>query len=115
MTKGERSEDALMEIIGSTIESNLQRNGIEREEAERVAVSACLAVQRDIGGSQVYITKASATAQVGRDREIVAAFHGDNYLELAKRFNLSVRRIRQILARDLAARRMANPIKPIRK
>ncbi len=99
-----------MDVIGAAIESDLKRNGIAREQAEVMAFSACMAVQRDVGGSQVYISKACSKTVNKRNQEIVAAFHEGNYRELANRFKLSERRIRQILENDLKARRASRPL-----
>lgn len=70
----------------------------------RAAEIATRSIMRRCGGHQVYFTKGRDT-QSHRDRQIVAAWDGQNQAQLAHRFRLSVRRVEQILAKALKERR----------
>lgn len=55
------------------------------------------------GGAHVYIPKGQEWVLSRRDREIWDKFRGDNYLALAKEYDLTEMRIRQIVERCRAA------------
>lgn len=49
------------------------------------------------GGRSVYLAKSVAVHLSARDREICARFRGDNYYELARKYDLTEMRVRQIV------------------
>lgn len=52
----------------------------------------------EIGGRAVYLAKGVAVHLSARDRELCAAFNGRNYQELARRYDLTEMRVRQIVS-----------------
>jgi Mor family transcriptional regulator len=66
--------------------------------ADLLGMDAVLRLCAQFGGEQIYIHKLAELAKASRDRDIVAAFNGRNHLELARKYNLTSKRIRQILA-----------------
>lgn len=66
--------------------------------AELLGMDKFLALVDQYGGFQVYIPKADGLCRNARDEEIRASFTGYNIAELAKKYNLSTRQIRTIIA-----------------
>lgn len=66
--------------------------------AELLGIDRFLALVDEYGGCQIYIPKAEGLCRNARDEEIRASFTGFNITELAKKYNLSTRQIRTIIA-----------------
>ncbi len=49
------------------------------------------------GGQSIYIAKLDTITRSLRDRKILEEFNGSNYAELARRYGLSVRAIRNVV------------------
>lgn len=49
------------------------------------------------GGTAIYLTKGISYRATLRDREMYGLFNGRNYDELAKKYNLTMTRVRQII------------------
>lgn len=56
-----------------------------------------LLITQQYGGDQFYIPKAAALANHYRDQAIAAEFNGANTHDLAKKYHLTARRIREIV------------------
>ena len=50
------------------------------------------------GGSTIYLAKGVAVWLSARDRQLCAEFRGDNYAYLARKYDLSEMRVRQIIS-----------------
>ncbi|MBE3574559.1 MAG: DNA-binding protein [Firmicutes bacterium] len=72
--------------------------------AEAVGVEAAIRLSMALGGVPVYLPKLERLLQSIRDRRIVTEFDGANYRELARRYNLSQTRVREIIHSDRAQR-----------
>lgn len=75
------------------IQAILTRHGISTDLAERI----CVEIGEAIGGQRVYIAVRPRSDYAERNAEIRAAFHGNNHREIAERFGLTPRHIRDIL------------------
>ena len=67
---------------------------------QRLAAQASmqlLHLAREKGGRAIYLAKGVAVYLSARDRELCAAFRGNNYRELAGRYDLTEMRVRQII------------------
>lgn len=67
---------------------------------QRLAAQAVMQLQhlaREKGGRAIYLAKGVAVFLSARDRELCAAFRGNNYRELADRYGLTEMRVRQII------------------
>lgn len=53
-----------------------------------------------LGGIALYIPKFERVSGAARDRLIVKEFNGGNYIELAKKYDLTEAWVRQIVAKD---------------
>jgi Mor family transcriptional regulator len=72
--------------------------------AEAVGIPAALRLSDFCGGSNVYIPKLDFLHQKTRNRRILQEFSGGNYRELAKRYNLSEIRVREIVNQGRACK-----------
>lgn len=65
--------------------------------ADTIGIEAVKQIIRTFGGETIYIPKTESVVRAGRDRTIYQEFHGTNYRELARKHNLSVQQIRNIV------------------
>ncbi len=72
-----------------------------------IGMDAVLLLCAQFGGERIYFQKLDSIVAAARDRDIVAEFDGRNHLELARKYNLTSTRIRQILAASGAVKRIA--------
>lgn len=69
-----------------------------RELIERVGLEGAIALILYFAGQQIYIPKPEGAFRQLRDARIRSEFDGVNHVGLARRYGLSVSRIREILA-----------------
>lgn len=69
-----------------------------RDIAEVIGVEAACLLAEVRGGESVYVPKCEMITRKARNRSIREEFNGANYRELARKHNLTVVMIRQILA-----------------
>lgn len=72
---------------------------LDHDRASEAALSIAEAARAELGGGHIYLPKGQAWELSHRDREIYAKFRGDNYAQLAREYNRSEMRIRQIVER----------------
>lgn len=81
---------------------------LDHQTANEGALAIAEAARRELGGGNHYIPKGTDWELSRRDREIYAKFHGNNYDLLAREYDLTEMRIRQIIDRcrraDIRAR-----------
>lgn len=65
--------------------------------AEIIGVEATLSLSEYLGGTRFYFRKLDGLLMDKRDERIRKEFTGNNHLELARRYNLTESRIRDIL------------------
>lgn len=70
--------------------------GIMREIAEKIGIENFIKLAELIGGTTFYLPKADAILRPIRDQKIKQDFNGYNHIDLAKKYNLSERWIRNI-------------------
>jgi Mor family transcriptional regulator len=73
--------------------------------AAEVALQVAESVRKNIGGVSTYIPRGHMYEISVRDRKLWEEFKGDNYQELAHRYDMTEMRVRQIVARVAAAER----------
>ena len=73
-----------------------QLDGEQREIAELIGMEAYKKLVQVFGGSFIYICKADTLTRISRNAEICSKFNGHNDRELALKYNLSTKTIRQI-------------------
>ena len=73
--------------------------GEQRELAEIVGLQAYRTLVKNYGGMHIYICKTDALLREFRNNEIYDSFNGANYRELAKKYNLSEKTVREIVAK----------------
>ncbi len=96
----------MAQSIAASVRKNLPELPMER--VVDVALGATEFVRIKHGGGAIYLGKGESYENSLRDKEIWALFKGNNYLQLAKQFDLTEMRVRQIVGfmklRDRAER-----------
>lgn len=90
-------------IEGKKIENSFDVSdlyGDQRELAELIGLETYLKLVEFLGGCTIYIAKADKIESIMRNRKIKDEFNGSNYQELALKYNLSERRVRDIIDED---------------
>ena len=75
-----------------------QLYGDQRELAETVGLEAYRKLVANYGGMSVYINKPETILRDLRNTEICNSFNGFNYRELAKKYRLSEKTVREIVS-----------------
>lgn len=75
-------------------------HGEQRELAEIVGLEMYLKLVKLVGGSNIYIAKEDKILAIQRDKQIKSEFDGQNFRALAIKYNLTERRIRDIIGED---------------
>jgi Mor family transcriptional regulator len=75
--------------------------------AAEVALTVAEHVRKNIGGVATYIPRGMSYELTLRDREIWTGFKGDNYAELARKYDMTEMRVRQIIAAAIRFDRQA--------
>jgi len=70
--------------------------GPYRDIADTIGVANFIKLAEFVGGSTIYIPKADSFLRPARDLNIKKEFNGYNHSDLAKKYNLSERWIREI-------------------
>lgn len=70
--------------------------GIWQEIAEQIGVDNMFKVLEVIGGATIYAPKIDTLIKPQRDKQIQAEFNGYNHMELARRYNLTERAVREL-------------------
>lgn len=73
-------------------------SGDQKELAEIIGIEAYRKLVANYGGMSVYICKAETVLREFRNAEICNSFNGFNYRELAKKYNLSEKTVREIIS-----------------
>ncbi len=84
-----------MEIEKITLE---KLSAEQKELAEIVGIEAYRKLVTNYGGMNIYIHKLETILRESRNIEICNAFNGFNYRELAKKYNLSEKTVREIIS-----------------
>ncbi|WP_153117412.1 Mor transcription activator family protein [Rhodocyclus tenuis] len=91
--------EILAAIATSAYAFMTERLSLDHQVAAEASFALAEKVRADIGGCMIYLSKGQAWELSMRDREIYAQFTGDNFAELARRYDKSEMRIRQIVAK----------------
>lgn len=75
-----------------------QLSGDQRELAETVGLEAYRKLVANYGGMSIYINKPETILRDLRNTEICNSFNGFNYRELAKKYHLSEKTVREIVS-----------------
>lgn len=97
----------VLEDLGGILGEALVKHGLKKDLASEIAWDAVETVRKSWGGRPVYIPKAEQIELSARDHEMYDRFQRSlwPYAALAKTYNLSEMRIRQIVKRARMARR----------
>ncbi len=70
----------------------------QKDLAELIGIENYIKMVKYFGGSSVYIHKADTIIKHLRDEHIVKEFTGENYKQLALKYNLTERTVREIIS-----------------
>ena len=97
----------LLEQIGQVVFRRLTKHAVAAD-ATSLAFEITEAIRAEIGGVQQYIPRGLSYALSLRDAQIWNEFAGDNYQELAHKYDLTEMQVRNIInrarRREMAAR-----------
>ena len=85
-------------LDGVTLEHLSAVSEEQRDIAEAIGLEAYRRLVEYAGGGFIYITQSKTLSRVLRDEEIRKDFDGSNYRELAQKYGLSTKHIRNITA-----------------
>ena len=68
-----------------------------RDVAEVIGIEDAILLAKKLGGMAFYVPKLDSLERATRDRSIRSEFDGSNYSVLAKKYNLTVSWIREIV------------------
>ncbi len=88
--------DRITAKLAADMPLELIQDGVWREVAEQIGVDNMFKVLDIIGGATVYIPKPDTVIKPVRDAQMKKEFNGYNHMELAKRYNLAERTVREI-------------------
>ena len=88
----------VLQTLVSVIAEQLIQRGSEEAEAEAIAFAASEEVRQVFGGQELYIAR-GAYMLSERDKEIYAAYSKEKEELLARRYDMTVRRLQIIVAR----------------
>ncbi len=99
----------LKQVIPGVIRDNILVEDLHptiRMFADIVGVDGAIKISAECGGTNVYIPKLENSLTKARDRAIVKAFNGSNYLDLARKFKISDIHVRSVVERARKTIRM---------
>jgi len=96
-----------LQLIALAVYSSLSARKTEHQAAAEAAFAASESVRQQIGGAKIYIPKGEYYEADRRADEIYQRFNGRNSASLAREYDLSEERIRQICAERMLAERAA--------
>lgn len=96
MSSSERSAAFLVDMIGH-IESKLEDLGIAAEMATKVAQETVDELRHTYGGEQFYFPRGWSLDVSLSHHKIYSKFRGNNHVQLAKEFNVSVTHIYRVV------------------
>lgn len=85
-----------MDELVKELTVEMLENDSWRQVAEAIGVENFCKMMEIIGGATIYAPKLDQVLRPVRDARIKAEFNGWNYLELAKRYNITDRQVRSI-------------------
>ena len=87
--------------IANVLTDALTEEKVDPEKARQLGLLAAEKLRDTYGGAQLYIARGTALTLCRRDLEMYEKFNGINYADLARQFDLSERRVRQVINRVL--------------
>ena len=88
----------IMQVIADYITDTLIKGGIAEHTAADLGVECCIAVMNSVGGDNIYIPKGVKLTYSKRDLEIYKEFVNSDVRRLSAKYNITPRRIYQIVA-----------------
>jgi len=104
----------LREQIAVALTKRTELSGVEVSSASQIVIEE---LRHHWGGQQIYVPKGLGFQLESRDLQIYREFNGQNLNELARKYDLTVKRLRQIVkeVRRQQAERRQIPMFPARK
>lgn len=88
--------DRIIEQLAEQASPNLVTEGAWKEIAKIIGLKDLIKILEIIGGTTIYAPKAEALIRPLRDMQIKAEFNGYNHQELARKYNLTERYMREL-------------------
>lgn len=97
--KAEGKRHELFQFIADCVSSGLQSSGVKPDEAVLLGGSVANQLADTFGGQTIAFPRDMARRWREREEQAYAAFTGNNYAELAQRFQMTERGMRMLLKR----------------
>jgi Mor family transcriptional regulator len=88
----------IMQVIVEFMSEALIKDGLDGKKACEMAYACCIAMMQAVGGDNIYIPKGVRLTYSRRDAEIYREFDYMSIKELQTKYDLTPRRIYQIIA-----------------
>lgn len=88
--------DKIVAVLVQEMDLDMVQDGVWREVAEAIGISELMKVLEIIGGATIYAPKTDTLLRPIRDIKIKQEFSGYNHMDLARKYNLSERHIRDL-------------------
>lgn len=88
-------DDFINELTNELIPEMIPK-GLYREIAEAIGIENFVKLTQLVGGSTIYLPKPESVVRPARDAKIREEFNGYNHKELAKRYDVTERWVRQL-------------------
>lgn len=85
-----------MDELSKDLTLEMLPEGLYKEIAEAIGIGNFYKLAEVVGGATVYIPKPESVTRPVRDARIKAEFNGYNHPELAKKYNVTERWVRQL-------------------
>ena len=103
--KAESKRHELFQFIADCVSSGLKSSGVKPDEAALLGGSVADQLAATFGGQTFAFPRDMARRLREREEQAYAAFTGNNYAELAQRFQMTERGVRKLIARVQTLRR----------
>lgn len=101
----ENKRHELLQFVADCVSKGLQSSGLKPDEAALLGNSVADQIADTFGGLTIAFPRDMARRLREREQQAYAAFNGNNYAELAQRFQMTERGMRKLIARVQTLRR----------
>lgn len=92
-----KAPEILLDLAEHTRVMLVQKHQFDDEKAKQIGIELAQCIAENWGGEVIYIPKALLIALSERDLAIWQAFNGTNHRELARKYNVSMQWVYQIV------------------
>ncbi|MEH8031548.1 Mor transcription activator family protein [Gallibacterium anatis] len=95
----DKAPEILLDLAEHAREILVKKHRFENDKAKQIGIELAQCIAENWGGEVIYIPKALLIALSERDLAIWQEFNGNNYRDLARKYNVSMQWVYQIVKR----------------